>query len=1033
MKAIRAIILTILVVTAVAGCVSGFGGRGHGPVESFQFLASGNSALRQNLDGTLNEQGDPAEIYVVVPPGTNVQNLAATLSLNIEAVITVISSGKRVEQQNGASRNDFSVPVLYSIEVPKNKTTWKYRVTVREAETNAALASLSVTGAAIQPAFSSRVKEYAAEVPFASTAVRLDMRGQSTGMKSITVDGTAYPGSAAGVSVDFRSVNERSVLIETLAEDGETSDRYTVAVRRGAPERNALLSSLEVADQPLAPSFSPSRNSYQAVVPYLAQQVVLRAKTQSKFATIALATTVTTGRTTTRMPLASKGNPADAAGAVIEFTAPDELPIILSVTAQDGSVQEYLVEVARAAPDRNNDLQLLELAGTALTPAFKPGTISYSSEVPYLTDKVTLLAKAQSVYGKIALEAVPAAGGIALAVKGDPTSKTGAEIAFTTDRVSLSVTVTAQDGSQKRYLISVRRAAPDRNADLQLLTVANAALVPAFKPGTVSYVAAVPYSSDHVTVFAGAQSVYGKAVLEVAETVGGAAFQVKGDPTSKTGVEVAFTTDRLSLYVAVTAQDGSQKRYLVEVRRAAPDRNADLGSLTVSSGALSPAFSSKIISYTVILPATAETVQITAAAASSVASVGVEGQALPKASSQTVNVSVPAGKLVSVNIFVTAEDGTQKLYRVQVSREAAAVPRDSNTRLASLHLAGAELTPAFNPSVLAYDAVIEADAAHPMVAAQAESLAATVMLDGQPLPKTGVVVVVSPGAPRTVLIEVTAENGAKARTTLRISREGLAVSPPRTGTDRVSVSVRNLKLDTREAASLAARKEKISSQARITVRAYRTGEISIQETVPIDVKQAGSNVMLDLEWRSSGLTLDRKRMVEVEVGIPTDKGWLCYTEAFHPSDAVSLSVPFLLYAADPRVIWPGIGQRVNVAGYVSAIQPGKLRSVDRQDVDRDAKGEYGISVEFTDGAGKRLAESSVMIRNGLPREYMYVFVKPVTLIEGSTVGYLMSAKLRNGEVWQTAGTTEIWSMKQSYEGGFEPVVLQLLDDLVARK
>jgi hypothetical protein len=924
MKMIRASVFAAAVIAVFAGCASGFGGRGHGPVESFQFLTGRNTTLDQNLTGTLYEQSDPATIEVVVPPGTDVSRLVATLSLNAEAVITIVSSGRKVEQQNGVTANDFSAPVLYSIEVPKTKTTWSYRITVREAETNATLGSLAVAGATLQPAFSPRVKNYSAEVPFASTSVRIDMRGQSAGMKSISVDGTPHPGSAPSVSVDFRSGSERSVLIETLAEDDATSEAYTLILRRGDPDRNALLSALEIANLPLAPAFSPSRNSYQAVAPYDSRRIVLKAKAQSRFASIELATTVVSGRTATRAPLTFKGNPGDASGADVEFTESNELPIIVSVTAQDGSIMEYLVDVIRAAPDRNNDLQSLEVANAKLGPVFRSGTISYSADVPFSSTQVTVFAKPQSALAKIVLEA---------------------------------------------------------------------------------------------------------------ETVPrGQSLLVKGDPASKTGAEIAFTIDRLSLSIVVTAQDGTPKRYLLDVRRAPPDNNADLASLLVSAGALSPAFSPRNISYIAIVPSSVENVKITAAAASSVADVVMEGQNLPKGSSQSATVSVPAGRLVTVNVFVTAEDGTQKLYRIQLSREAVPAPRESNARLGTLQVAGAVLTPAFDPAILDYDARIAADAAHPLVVAQPESSGASVSLDGQPLPRTGAVVLVNPGAPRSALIEVTAENGTRAQTMLRITRDSLVETPPQTGTDRVSVSMRNLKLGSREAAGLSSRKEKVSPQARITVRAYRTRGTIAQETVPVTVKQTGSNYTFDLQWRSPGVSLDRNGMVEVEVAVRTDKGWLCYTEALDPADSLNLSVPFLLYAANPQVVWPAVGKSVKVAGYVSLIQPGKLRALDKETLEKNSRGEYGVSVEFRDAAnGKLLAKSSVKIRNGLPREYVYAFVDPVSLPEGSTVSYVLSAKNKAGVVWEASGTSEVWTVKQEYAGGFEPVVLRLLDELAAKK
>ncbi len=104
------------------------------------------------------------------------------------------------------------------------------------------------------------------------------------------------------------------------------------------------------------------------------------------------------------------------------------------------------------------------------------------------------------------------------------------------------------------------------------------------------------------------------------------ALQAKGDLAAKAGVTVEFpTAERIVLAVAVTAQDGKTVQYVLDVRRAPPDSNADLGSLAASAGVLSPIFSPRIISYAVSLPASIESVKLTASAASAVATVAVEG------------------------------------------------------------------------------------------------------------------------------------------------------------------------------------------------------------------------------------------------------------------------------------------------------------------------------------------------------------------------------------------------------------------------
>lgn len=335
------IVAVSVLLANLAGCF-GFGGRGHGPVDSFQFLASRNPDLGQNVTGVMNERADPVEILMVIPPDTASLDLVATFSLNTEATITVVSSGAPVVQQNGVTRNDFSAPVLYSVQVPKEKKPWRYRVTVRYADTNAALSRIGIgEGYALSPLFSPRVKSYTVEVPYSVKKVRLEAKGQSPNLKNIAIDGASSGGASASATVDFSSGLSREVLIETLAEDGATREQYTVTLQRLPADSNAKLESLELVEVALFPAFSSLRAAYQAEVPYEAAQLVVKAKAQSPYATIELLTLAVVGRITSgRTALAAKGKPTDKSGAVVDFSTGTSLPVIVAVTAEDGGVQE---------------------------------------------------------------------------------------------------------------------------------------------------------------------------------------------------------------------------------------------------------------------------------------------------------------------------------------------------------------------------------------------------------------------------------------------------------------------------------------------------------------------------------------------------------------------------------------------------------------------------------------------------------------------------------------------------------------------
>ncbi|MCX7031707.1 MAG: cadherin-like beta sandwich domain-containing protein, partial [Spirochaetes bacterium] len=664
--------------------------------------------------------------------------------------------------------------------------------------------------------------------------------------------------------------------------------------------------------------------------------VVVKAKAQSTYATITLQTLAVVGRITSgRTALASKGSPTDKAGATVDVSNGTLLPLIVAVTAEDGGVQEYLVEVARADPDHNTALAELAVAGGRMSPAFTPKMLTYAVQVPYSTRQLVVTAKVQSKY-----------------------------------------------------------------ATMQLV------------PGPVSAGTTAP------------------------------SLQAKGDLAGKTGVTVEFpTAERIVLAVAVTAQDGKTVQYVLDVRRSPPDSNADLGALTASAGVLSPIFSPRIISYAVSLPSSIEGVKITASAASEVATVTVEGATGRPAATQTFTVAVAAGATETVNLIVTAEDGSQKLYRVRVSREAAApgsggTGKDTNARLASLQLAGAQLTPAFNPGLLDYEAKLASNVASVTLTALAESPGAVIAVDGQPLAGTGRVIALEAGAAKTVIIAVTAESGLVVQTILKLSREGSG-TPPSTGTDRVSVFLNGVEVAKRELLALADSKGSIGEEARITVRYYRTNTVISQGTAKVAMKTQGVTPVLTASYLSPGVRLERGKMIEVEVAIPAGgANWLYYTEAQWSAASVEVDVPFLLFSNNTRVAWPTLGRAVKVIGYVSFLPDGPQkaeRQSDSESFDLNAKGEYGVEVVFTSTSGQVLGTDTVWTKPGLPRSHVFPFTKVFSLPEGGSVKYTLMAKAKNGRAWSTTGTVQIWTTNLAYEGGFDPVILRLVDDLVPAK
>ncbi len=552
--------VVVLMVLGMAGCAT-FAGHGNGPIDSFTFVSSANPGLPRDTVGRIIAQGEPELILVVVPHGVDLKKLIATVTLNTKGIIAVVAGDQRTVQTNGITANDFTSPVLYSIEIPGEKEPWRYRVVVREADTNARLSQVTLPSRAVlQPAFSPTVEQYTIQVPFETRTVSVAALAQSPNTQSITIGSTSTPGHLAVAEVDFSSGQQGAFPISVTAEDGTSKSRYTFTLKRNPPDRNALLGVLDVPDAVFSQPFTPSKFNYSASVSFEVHEVMLDAQAQSPYAAVSLTVPGVSGG-----PIqVARG--ASAGTIRVDFPSGGRLPLTLTVTAQDGTTQQYNIEILRREANNNNRLSELTVVDAPLSPPFKPETLAYTAEVPYSVTRLTLRALPQDRNASITVETPQAASA---------------------------------------------------NAN---------ALTP---PSVRAY---------------------------------------PGDPA---GVPIDFADQEMKgLNIVTTAQNGETLRYTLLLHRSAPDRTVDLASLSVTAGALSPAFSPKLDTYSLRLPPEATGIQLTVVTASSFARVSLSGQTgTARSASATFPIDVDPGQKAVVRFFVTAEDGTQKLYQVQVTRD----------------------------------------------------------------------------------------------------------------------------------------------------------------------------------------------------------------------------------------------------------------------------------------------------------------------------------------------------------------------------
>ncbi|MFC4301928.1 cadherin-like beta sandwich domain-containing protein [Cohnella boryungensis] len=273
---------------------------------------------------------------------------------------------------------------------------------------------------------------------------------------------------------------------------------------------------------------------------------------------------------------------------------------------------------------------------------------------------------------------ISASGGSNLSVGGNP----------------VAVTVTGANGdSGREYTLNVVRADPS-GAGLSGITLSAGTLSPAFAEATTSYGVSVPYASSALTVTPYASNA-GSTIK-----VNGTAVS-SGQASGNIGLAAGANT---VITIEVASQDGTNtKSYTLTVTRAAGSSNANLSALTTTGGMLSPTFSAATTSYTAAGVANATstiTVRPTVADATATLTVSVNGgTAVSVASGQNSSALALNVGVNTLEITVTAQNGSTKIYSISVTRAASTV-----ATLSGLTLSSGAFSPGFNANTTSYTA-----------------------------------------------------------------------------------------------------------------------------------------------------------------------------------------------------------------------------------------------------------------------------------------------------------------------------------------
>lgn len=228
--------------------------------------------------------------------------------------------------------------------------TTSYSTTVaKPLSGNCNLASMTVSGATISPAFSPNTTKYSAKVPFSVSSI---------GVNATAADGAAKvsvhnPGLTAGGTT--------TVQVTVTAENGATKT-YSISVAREqdpnyVKSSNAKLQSLSVEGYSLSPAFSPEVTQYYVWLPYEAEAVQLSAS-------------------------AADSKASSSVGSYETLIPGEGTDIAVTVTAEDGTEKVYTVTAVRAPSHDQVEQYLLSKQEPPPTEATEPTEVTEETVPP---------------------------------------------------------------------------------------------------------------------------------------------------------------------------------------------------------------------------------------------------------------------------------------------------------------------------------------------------------------------------------------------------------------------------------------------------------------------------------------------------------------------------------------------------------------------------------------------------------------------------------------------------------------------------
>lgn len=273
----------------------------------------------------------------------------------------------------------------------------------------------------------------------------------------------------------------------------------------------------------------------------------------------------------------------------------------------------------------------------------------------------------------------------------------------------IELTVTSSGYSKVYTLIITKKG----QAKLKSLVPSTGSLSPAFNSETTDYTITVPTTQEKIA--------FTPTTVDNSSTI-----KVKNVTVAsgKKSQDISLDEGENKIKITVTGKDGDVTIYTVVVTRTEKFRSADLKSLRLTNGTLSPSFNKGVYEYTAVVENSVSSVGVIPVAEDVNAKIEVNGKKLPSGATSPY-ISLDEGGNV-IHVTVTDTKGNENTYVIMITRKYS----KNNVNLSSLTVTNGTFSPKFDPEIYAYSVKVPRNIEEVRIKFEAQNEKAKIEVNG---------------------------------------------------------------------------------------------------------------------------------------------------------------------------------------------------------------------------------------------------------------------------------------------------------------